>query len=153
MPPAERSGFPAFVAELIDHRRILKQDFARELGVKPPVLSQILSGCYQEPSLDLCIRLAQVGRVPLERVLRAAGRTETAKQLAVLQAQDIRDVLSLTSQQWPDEPPITDRERRVLTLWRSLDAPQAEALETFLERIAPAPPTPRVAPQRRRRRA
>jgi transcriptional regulator with XRE-family HTH domain len=150
----ERSGFPAFIEGLIKQSGLLKQEFARELGVKPPVLSQILSGAYQTPTIDLCIRFARVGRVSISRVLREAGRAEDAEQLSGLYAAEIRDVLNLAQQKWSDGEMIrlSPEERRILELWRSLDSEQMQAFKVLLHRSAQAArPAPRAAVPRRRR--
>jgi transcriptional regulator with XRE-family HTH domain len=155
---AAPQAFAAFVATLIKKRGIKKQEFAREMGVKPPVVSQILSGCYTDPSIETCLRIARVGRVPLDTVLREAGRVDVAVYLADLQSDEVREALALATRVEAD--PLTDDERLILTVWRALD-PQGQAafrvIVNYLAAQVQAAAAPATAPPtqhaRRHRRA
>lgn len=47
------------------------REFAKLVGVSHPTISDILNG--EEPSFDVCRKLAPILNLPLEGVLRAAG--------------------------------------------------------------------------------
>jgi len=55
----------------MEKRGLSIREFAKFVGVSHPTISEILNG--EEPSYDVCRKLAPVLHLPLERVLRAAG--------------------------------------------------------------------------------
>jgi transcriptional regulator with XRE-family HTH domain len=55
----------------MEKRGLSIREFAKLVGVSHPTISDILNG--EEPSFDVCRKLAPVLNLPLERVLRAAG--------------------------------------------------------------------------------
>jgi len=59
------------IKEEMDKRNLSIREFSKLVGVSHPTISAILNG--DEPSYDLCRKLAHVLHMPLESVLRAAG--------------------------------------------------------------------------------
>jgi hypothetical protein len=115
-PTRVPSPFATLVSTAIANFGGLKKDFATAVGLPPTRLSAILADTYHEPSIELCLRIAQVGRVRPEVVLRAAGRPEVAEVLADLFPEAI-------------EPGgLNTFERRLLTLTRGLSAGQGQAV-------------------------
>lgn len=55
----------------MEKRGLSIRGFSRLVGVSHPTLSDILNG--EEPSFDVCRKLAPVLNLPLEQILRAAG--------------------------------------------------------------------------------
>jgi len=82
------------------------REFAKLVGVSHPTISDILNG--EEPSFDVCRKLAQILNLPLEGVLRAAGLLPPVSEDTEYQ----EEVLYLLSQLPPDE------QRRYLELLR-----------------------------------
>jgi hypothetical protein len=123
---AAPSKFSRLLAAMIETRGILKQDFARETGVSPTVLSQLLADCYPEPPVGFCIRSALVSRLAPSQVLRAAGHD------------DIADGLDAFYKATPEL--LSDFERELVETVRALDPEQARAaqfvLRTFLIGLA-----------------
>lgn len=67
--------FTMTLIELIKNEMIKRnlsiREFAKLVGVTHPTISAILEG--EEPSYDICRKLAPILHLPLETVLRAAG--------------------------------------------------------------------------------
>jgi transcriptional regulator with XRE-family HTH domain len=55
----------------MEKRGLSIREFAKLVGVSHPTISDILNG--EEPSYDVCKKLAPILNLPLEKVLRAAG--------------------------------------------------------------------------------
>lgn len=55
----------------MEKRGLSIREFAKLVGVSHPTISDILNG--EEPSFDVCRKLAPILNLPLEKVLRAAG--------------------------------------------------------------------------------
>jgi len=66
----EQSRIIQLVSEEISRRNLSIRDFAKLVGVSHPTISAILNG--DQPSFDVCAKLAPVLRIPLDAVLRAA---------------------------------------------------------------------------------
>jgi transcriptional regulator with XRE-family HTH domain len=140
---AERSHFANLVARLAREHGGLKQDFARALGISPTVLSQLIAGVYKEPSVELCMRIALVGRVSLRKVLLAAGRPALAAMYTQLRPFEIVDAIELN----------TSTEHTAD--WASLDDDTREAFSVLIKAAVHANRTATITPpatQRRRRR-
>jgi transcriptional regulator with XRE-family HTH domain len=68
----ERSAFGRWLLEELDTRRWSMRELARQTEVSESTISRIVSG-KRNPSSALCRRIAEVLRVPPERVFREAG--------------------------------------------------------------------------------
>ncbi len=68
----ERSAFGKWLLKELDTRRWSMREFARRTGVSESTISRIVSG-KRNPSSSLCRKMAEVLRVPPERVFREAG--------------------------------------------------------------------------------
>jgi len=92
------------IKEEMNKRNLSIRDFAKLVGVSHPTISAVLNG--EEPSFDLCRKLAPVLHIPLESVLLSAGLlppaspdTEYAEQilhlLRQLSPQEQEEILEL----------------------------------------------------------
>lgn len=69
----------ALVASMVLHYGGTKREFAQALGISPSAFSRLLADPLQhEPSAELCLELAKLGRVNAAIVLRAAGKERLA---------------------------------------------------------------------------
>lgn len=139
----ERNKFAELVAQLAKEHGGLRQDFARAIGVTPNVLSQIIAGVFQEPSIELCMRIALVGRLSLRKVLIAAGRSQLASMYTQLRPYEVMDAIELntTTEHTAD--------------WAALDDDTRDAFSRLIKAAVHANRTATLTPsetQRRRRR-
>jgi transcriptional regulator with XRE-family HTH domain len=87
-----------FVTWLIDElekRRWSNSDLAREAGLVPSAISQVISG-DRSPGYKLCIKIAKPLEVPPETVLRIAGllpRLPTPKEVSDSAVQKMVDII------------------------------------------------------------
>lgn len=96
------------IATTLEKQNLSIREFARRAGVSHPTISSIING--EQPSYDVCAKIAPVLKLPLELVLRSAGLlTSSAK--------------------------LTDEQQHMLYLFNSLEADQREIALVFLQAL------------------
>ena len=124
-PPAP---FVRLIEECLRAHGGKKQDYARDIGVSPTMLSQILAGVYRTPALELCLRVAVKCGRPIDDVLRAAGLDHIIELFDILYPPEVRHMLR----------GFTPRERALIAAFRTLEDDQARAIEVLAKRSAAA---------------
>lgn len=101
-----------------------KQDFAKAVGISPSALSRLMAQPMKhQPSPEVCLRLARVGRVSGARVMRAAG-------YAIL-TDLIEELFGAAADQRQRFFSVTPREQTHLEEWRDLDPDVQKALNAL----------------------
>jgi len=68
----ERSALGKWLLQELDDRRWSMREFARRCEVSESTISRIVSG-KRNPSSELCRKMAEVLRLPAEKIFRQAG--------------------------------------------------------------------------------
>lgn len=117
----------AMVAMLVNRFGGSQKEFAIAVGISPSALSRAVAQPWRRPpSVEVCFRMATVGRVNAAKVLRAAGYAALVDQI-----EEHFGPAADQRQRFGDH--VTPKELIHLARWRAADPTLVRAFERILE--------------------
>jgi transcriptional regulator with XRE-family HTH domain len=94
----DNSPFIAFLKELIQQRRFLPSQLAKEMGISHSTVSRWLQG-KELPSTKSCRKLAEYSGIPLQKILSVSGHIPEIEESPADNWPEFRDY---TEKKYPD---------------------------------------------------